>query len=270
MRPGLLEEVAPAFRCPRCRAAALRVGDGGLRCESCGHLVPNDDGVLDFIGDPSATPTIGQRIFLHPFGARAYSALREGPAAWLFAGRTFRAEVELLAGWLSVDGAARVLDAPCGQGNFTAPLARRVTGGGAVIALDLSGAMLALARDRLRRDRVDNVVLVRGSALDLPLADGALDAAQSCGGLHLYPDVPRALGELRRVLRSGGAVAGLTALRHRGRLGRLEALGARPLAVTTFDFDQLGEEVRAAGFRAWRWQGRGVIGYFAARATEPR
>lgn len=71
--------------------------------------------------------------------------------------------------------------------------------------LDLSPAMLALARERaeaLGRD----VELVAGDAQELPFADAVFDTVVSVFSLCTVPDVPRALREVRRVLRPGGTL----------------------------------------------------------------
>jgi ubiquinone/menaquinone biosynthesis C-methylase UbiE len=48
------------------------------------------------------------------------------------------------------------------------------------------------------------VVCLQAEATALPLADGRVDAAAVVQVLEYVPDVSRALGELRRVLRAGG------------------------------------------------------------------
>jgi SAM-dependent methyltransferase len=268
MESDRLERVAPLLLCPGCRQARLVVvSGGGLRCGGCNHEVPDRGGWLDFLGGPPSRPSLGQRVFLNRFGAAIYAGLRESRAIALVDFRTFRDEVELLSRWLPLDGdgrPARALDVPCGQGNFTATLARRMPSG-IVIGVDLSHVQLTLAARRLRRERIDNVVLLRGSALDLPLVDAAVDAAQSCGGFHLYPDVERAIDEMARVVRPGGGVAGLAPRTHRNPLVHLfERLAERGSGITFLDLDALGARFLAAGFARWRWQGRGLVGWFAA------
>ena len=99
---------------------------------------------------------------------------------------------------LGPTGDERVLSVGCGPGFEPAELAEVA---GRVNAVDRSEAMLALARERCGDDRVS---LERGVATDLPLADGAVDAAVSVQVLEYVEDVPGALAELARVLRPGG------------------------------------------------------------------
>ena len=68
-----------------------------------------------------------------------------------------------------------------------------------MFGVDASAEMVALARERLpdARDR-----LAQGSVEELPFEDASFDAVAATGVLE-YADVPRALGELARVLRPG-------------------------------------------------------------------
>ena len=261
-----LEQVSGLLRCPKCRATGLRISGGCLACAACKKELPIGTGRIDLLGSAPERLSRGQRVFFSPLGARGYALMRERRAAWLLNRKTFPEEVKWLTQALELEGNEVLLDVPCGQGNFTQALARSVPRG-VVIGLDLSTAMLAIAQERLERESVLNAVLVRGDALDLPLADGVVQAVSDCGGLHLYPDVPRAVSEMRRVLVRGGRIAGLTFRRPRSGVGRAaERLAARFAGARAFDFDALGDEFRKAGFEDYRWEGSALIAWFSARA----
>ncbi|MFA5883700.1 MAG: class I SAM-dependent methyltransferase [Acidimicrobiia bacterium] len=93
-------------------------------------------------------------------------------------------------------GARRVLDVGCGEGQ----LARRVAALGAeVVGVDGSWAQIAEARHR-----GGGPVYLRGSAVELPVADGSFDAVMACLVLeHVEPFEP-AIDEVARVLAPGG------------------------------------------------------------------
>ncbi|MFD5879200.1 methyltransferase domain-containing protein [Streptomyces yangpuensis] len=92
----------------------------------------------------------------------------------------------------------RILDAGCGAGALTAALRDR---GADVTGLDVSAAMLALARRRLG----DDVALHRVDLRDrLPFPDGEFDDVIASLVLHYLEDWGPTLAELRRVLRPGG------------------------------------------------------------------
>jgi ubiquinone/menaquinone biosynthesis C-methylase UbiE len=72
-----------------------------------------------------------------------------------------------------------------------------------VWALDPSQALLDRAVQRTRPDGPD-VCLLAGSAEDIPFNDAAFDTVVSTYTMCTIPNLGRALGEMRRVLRRGG------------------------------------------------------------------
>jgi len=74
-----------------------------------------------------------------------------------------------------------------------------------VIGLDPSPELLRMARDRAATAPVP-VELLEGSAETVPLDDASIDTVVTTWTLCTIPDAPRALSELRRVLRPGGAL----------------------------------------------------------------
>ena len=90
-----------------------------------------------------------------------------------------------------------VLDAACGTGRHAAVLAKQ---GCKVIAVDLSTAMLNVARSKLKK-KAD---LRLGDLLHLPLEVADVDAAVCSLALTYLTDLRPVLTELRRVLRPGG------------------------------------------------------------------
>jgi SAM-dependent methyltransferase len=90
----------------------------------------------------------------------------------------------------------KILDLCCGQGNVSEALISR---GCQVVGVDFSPAMLAFARDR-----VPKATFMEEDVQDLPFDDAEFDIVVSNLGVCHVPDQPRALSEVRRVLRSGG------------------------------------------------------------------
>lgn len=155
---------------------------------------------------------------------------------------------------------ARVLDACCGTGDLALAVHAE---GGDVVGLDFAERMLVRARRKSAQ-----VEWVRGDVLALPFTEGTFDAATIGFGLRNVEDRPKALRELRRVLKPGGRVAILDVVRPSGLLaafyavwfdrliplvGKLLPGGAAytylPASVRRFpDAEALETEVRAAGF----------------------
>jgi ubiquinone/menaquinone biosynthesis C-methylase UbiE len=105
-------------------------------------------------------------------------------------------------------GGRRVLDLGAGPGGLAGDLAGQ---GARVLALDGAPAMLQLARRRLQGAVPGGeVLLVRGDAQRLPLADASVDDVVGLLVVHLLPDVQQALRECRRVMKPGGRLALVT------------------------------------------------------------
>ncbi len=96
----------------------------------------------------------------------------------------------------------RILDIGVGPGLLARELARLVGAEGRVTGIDLSPDMLAMARERLAD--LPQAECLTADATDLGLPDGRFDAAVSTQVYEYVTDMPRALAELRRVLRPGG------------------------------------------------------------------
>lgn len=127
-----------------------------------------------------------------------------GSVAAHYAASPVHAEGEDLRRMIKIAGLTgreRVLDAGCGAGHTALALAEDAR---AVVAYDLTPAMLAeverLAAERGRR----NVVTRQGDVAALPFADGEFDLVVSRYSAHHWPTPVRALREFRRVLRPGG------------------------------------------------------------------
>ena len=99
----------------------------------------------------------------------------------------------------------RALDIGCGPGFVTEELARAVGSAGAVHAMDNSESSVVMARQRCAE--LANVQFELAGATQLPYPDASFDLAVSTQVYEFVPDVPKALSELRRVLRPGGRAA---------------------------------------------------------------
>jgi SAM-dependent methyltransferase len=113
----------------------------------------------------------------------------------------------------------RVLDVAAGDGSAALAAASR---GARVTACDLAPAMVERGRERSARVRAQ-VDWHVADAEALPFADSAFDAAFSSFGVVVASRPRRAVRELFRVVRPGGAVA-MTAWAPGGFLGRFRAL----------------------------------------------
>ncbi len=111
-------------------------------------------------------------------------------------------DLEALVARATARGAVRALDVGCGAGHTALALAAR---GLEVTALDLTEEMLVQGR-ALARERSLSVRFQRGDVEALPFPDAAFDVVTSRYSAHHYPHPARAVAEMARVCRPGGAI----------------------------------------------------------------
>lgn len=241
------------LRCPACGQGALGLGDAGaVRCVACAATYPVAGGVIELLPGASQPRSLAQRLMEAEPVVRIYESRlwrRSAVATWKL-GISFEQEKDLILRAADLGEAAMVLDLACGSGIYTrqfAQLART----GSVVGLDLSLPMLRVASRRVHEAGLGNVILIHGTALQLPFPAQCFDLVNCCGALHLFPDVPRVLSEVNRVLRPGGR---FTVAAVHQRPGRLAALGAAyhrtVFGVDAFSPATLAAHLAHAGFEA--------------------
>lgn len=97
----------------------------------------------------------------------------------------------------------RCLDVGTGTGEIAFLVAGKAVGG-EVVGLDITPAMLELAKKKMTDLRITNVEFVVGDALDIKMPDGMFDAVTSGYMLRNVTDIPKAVGEMHRMLKVGG------------------------------------------------------------------
>lgn len=99
----------------------------------------------------------------------------------------------------------RVLDLACGTGAVARQASPLVGTTGFVVGLDLSDAMLKVARSTAAPGG-SPIVWQQGSAVALPFADASFDLVLCQQGLQFFPDRPAAVRQMHRVLTPSGRV----------------------------------------------------------------
>jgi ubiquinone/menaquinone biosynthesis C-methylase UbiE len=127
---------------------------------------------------------LGARVDLY----RRFSVNKYGFSRWAF-------------DHFTLDEGSKLLELGCGPGGLWRSNRERVPASWQITLTDLSPGMLQEARTLLGEERFAYNV---ADAQDLPFADATFDAVIANHMLYHIPDLPRALGEIRRVLTPSG------------------------------------------------------------------
>jgi SAM-dependent methyltransferase len=159
------------------------------------------------------------------------------------------------------DGGA-IVDAPCGAGVAFRGLRpqQRVR----YIALDLSTRMLERARRHASDLGLNQIELVEGDALSVPVGDASVDLFLSYFGLHCFPDPGEAVTEMARCLRPGGRVVGGMITRGRTARHRLLVRPGRGGFGPGGTVEDLERWLESAGFGKVTVNASGLFAYFNA------
>jgi ubiquinone/menaquinone biosynthesis C-methylase UbiE len=163
----------------------------------------------------------------------------------------FERAFDLITRELNPPAGATFLDAGCGSCAHTVRLARR---GFNVRAVDFSESALEMARAHLKQTGLDErITLQREDLTRLSFPDASFDYVLCWGVLMHVPDVGRAVAELARVLRPGGAL-----VVSEGNMHSLEAAALRS-AKRLLGRERADVKETPAGVEYWKERGGGAL-----------
>ena len=108
---------------------------------------------------------------------------------------------------MNIDPGASILDVCSGAGASALPAGRCVLPGGHVLGIDLAESLLEIARERCRRESLDNVEFRAGDIEAQHLPSASFDGVICVFGIFFLPDMARALTKLWDCVRPGGQLA---------------------------------------------------------------
>ena len=127
-----------------------------------------------------------------------------GPVAAAYATSSVHAsgaDLEAMIEAAGLRGDERILDVAAGAGHTALAFAPRVA---AVVAVDLTEAMVATGRRLADEQGIANVTFVQGDAEHLPFPDASFDRVTCRYAAHHFPRPAAVAREWARVLRPGG------------------------------------------------------------------
>lgn len=134
--------------------------------------------------------------------ATRHDAWQAGDAYDNYMGRWSRLVAPRFLGWLSPAPTLDWLEVGCGTGALSAAILAACAPK-SLISIDPSEGFVAKARENVNDGRVSFEV---GNAQSLSYEDASRDIAVAALVLNFVPDRPRALAEMKRVLRGGGTL----------------------------------------------------------------
>lgn len=149
---------------------------------------------------------------------------------------------------IEINPGYQILDVGSGPGSTAVQIAEKT--GARVSGIDLSPEMVSQARKRAQEMGLsDKVDFREGNVLALDFPDGSFEAVIFESLLTILPGDPgSALGEMIRVLKPGGVVAGNEATIDPGYLAELESLlEAHPAIQRAYTAESLQNQFEAAG-----------------------
>jgi len=113
------------------------------------------------------------------------------------------ARLERMAARLNIGPGFRVLDVGTGTGVFIPFILDKIGVSGQIVALDLAAEMLRKAR---AKGFNGNIACLNADVTGLPLCDETFDSVVCYSSFPHFQDKPKALLEIKRVIKSGGSL----------------------------------------------------------------
>ncbi len=111
--------------------------------------------------------------------------------------------LERILGFAKISEGMRILDLGTGSGYLSFPIAKN-NPGCEVIGLDIVNTALEANRMRADSEGIKNLYFISYDGIDFPFEEKSFDLVVTRYALHHFPDIEHSIGEVSRVLKSGG------------------------------------------------------------------
>jgi len=146
-------------------------------------------------------------------------------------------KLKRMAARLELKPGSKVLDVGTGTGIFLPFIMSSIGGNGRVVALDLAEEMLKKARAKSLNGNID---YLQADIMEIPLGGGIFDSVVCYSTFPHFQDKVKALGEIYRVMKSGGRLL----ICHTSSRAHINEIH-RELPVVKDDMLPAGDEMRS-------------------------
>jgi ubiquinone/menaquinone biosynthesis C-methylase UbiE len=106
---------------------------------------------------------------------------------------------------LDIRPGMEIVELGCGSGYYTIEVAKAIQPAGLIFAVDIQQGMLDKLKVRMEQEGVENIIPVLADAEgQIPLDNGSADAVFAVTVLPEIPDPPKALLQVKRLLKDDG------------------------------------------------------------------
>ncbi|MBC8505610.1 MAG: methyltransferase domain-containing protein [Anaerolineales bacterium] len=105
-----------------------------------------------------------------------------------------------------IEPGMRVLEIGPGNGTYTLATARRLGPEGELVTVDIEPKMIERVQHRTKAEGITNIDARVADAYDLPFENESFDLVYMITVINEIPNIPQALAELHRVLKSSGTL----------------------------------------------------------------
>jgi ubiquinone/menaquinone biosynthesis C-methylase UbiE len=142
-----------------------------------------------------------------------------------------------------------ILDVGCGGGRTIQKLAAMATEG-TVYGVDYAKGSVAASRAKNARFiQSGRVAIAQGTVSRLPFAGGSFDLVTAVETQYYWPDLPRDMQEIRRVLKPGGTLIIVAESYKKGQTNKLLQPVMKVLSAAYLSVEEQRELFLAAGFQ---------------------
>lgn len=111
---------------------------------------------------------------------------------------------ESLAYKVELDFNMKILDIGCGKGASLIPIAKKLGRSGEITGVDISQKMIEETNAIIKEEKLSNANAQFMDAEDLQFPDKYFDIVICSFGLFFFPDIQKAMDEIKRVLKNNG------------------------------------------------------------------